>query len=480
MRSTLKRFFSLAPTLIVGGVFVGFIGAYALTPFFVSHVLPASPSAKERATAAIEPFTPSTTTPVRVINRLTVLDAVPKTGKFIAADLKDMTLTLYENGVAVGTYPILTKGRPGSPYETPAGFYEVLTKETDHFNKSEQVHMPFSMQFYGNYFIHGWPYYEKDGTPVASTYSGGCIRLSTDDAGKVYAFAEKGTGVFVYDPAGPQPPTIVLGPASVPHVSAESYLVADIDTGDVYLEKNAREQRPIASLTKLMTALVANETIMFNKKISVASADLAHGEASGRPETESFVVGDLLYPLLMESNNAIADELARYYGTHNFVRWMNDAAKALDMQSTHFADASGVSASNVSVTDDLYRLAVYLANKKSFILGITRTPEKKLVAASGNVYPISNFNIFSGSPDFIGGKVGETGAAGETMASVFSVTVDGVSRRVAIVVLKSEDYTVDTTELADWFTQSARQGAALASAAACATCAAPTYRQIGL
>jgi D-alanyl-D-alanine carboxypeptidase len=445
----------------------------APAPLPTLAVVQEEPSALARAVTAL-----STTTPERVINTLTIADAVPETGKFIAADLANMQLTLYQDGKAIAEYTILTKGKPGSPYETPAGFYTALTREASHLNSREGVYMPYSMQFYGNYFIHGWPYY-TDGTPVASTYSGGCIRLSTSDAAKVYAFAEKGTGIFVYDPihAGAMP-TLALDNAPAPPLSAASYLVADIDTGDVYLEQNAGEPRPIASLTKLMTALVANETIMFNNRITVTRGELLYPQDYAYTKKETFVVGDLLYPLLMESNNAIADRLARYYGTTGFVDWMNTTAKALGMQATHFADPSGISSGNVSTPDDLYRLATYLANKKSFIWNITRTPAKNLVSSSGDSYHFENFNIFSSSSQFVGGKVGQTTAAGNTMTSVFSIPVNGVSRRVAIIVLKSDNYTTDTANLADWFTQSANRGTALASAA-CASCAKiPHYRKI--
>ncbi len=420
----------------------------------------------------------STTTSQRIINTLTIADAVPREGKFIAADLENMSITLYQDGETIAEYPILTKGKPGSPFETPTGFYNVLTKENNHFNNLAQVYLPYSMQFYGNYFIHGWPYY-TDGSPVSSTYSGGCIRLSTADAKVVFNFVQKGTGIFVYDPIrAEQTSSLVLNVLQTPLVSATSYLVADIDTGDVFLEQGAQDARPIASVTKLMTALVANETIMYNKKIVTAREELLHTVDVRSTKKETFVVGDLFYPLLMESNNAVANRLANYYGATGFIDWMNTTAKALDMQTTNFADASGISTENMSTPDDLYRLSKYLTNKKPFILDITRTPTKKLVADSGNVYHFNNFNVFSSSSDFVGGKVGQTAVAQETMVSIFSIPVNGVPRRVAIIVLGSDSYTDDTTKLVDWFIQSSQQGAALSSTA-CISCARPAnYRKI--
>lgn len=473
------RGFSFSGKLVVLCFSMVLAGQYGL-PYaqahFSSRTSPASVAAGSVVPAGSS-F--SSSTPRRVISSLTIEDAAPQSGKFIAADLVGMKLYLYQDGNVVAEYPILTKGRPGSPYETPAGFYSVLTKEESHLNKRAEVYMPYSMQFYGNYFIHGWPYH-VDGTPVDPNYSGGCIRLGTADAMKVYVFAEKGTGLFVYDPGRPAPTTsVALNPVRPPTVSAASYLVADIDTGDVLLEHNAGVVRPIASVTKLMTALVANETIMFDKEISVEGSTLSHSGASGNASSVGFSVGDLLYPLLMESNNAIAVTLAEYYGADGFVGWMNTSARALGMTSTSYEDPSGISAKNVSTTDDLFRLAAYLTNKKSFIWDVTRTPSKTLTAVNGSSYAFRNFNQFSDRKNFVGGKVGYTEQAQKTMVSVFNASLEGEVRHIAVIVLKSADYNADTMRLVDWFTQSARPGTAVG--AACASCATiSTYRKIPL
>ncbi len=112
---------------------------------------------------------------------------IQQESSFIEANLRTMEVTLYEHGVASTTLPILTKGKEKSWWETPTGNYKILSRSVNQFSSIGHVWMPYSMQFYGNYFIHGWPYYD-DGTPVASTYSGGCIRLATEDAEKVYNF----------------------------------------------------------------------------------------------------------------------------------------------------------------------------------------------------------------------------------------------------------------------------------------------------
>ncbi len=123
---------------------------------------------------------------------------IAEAADFIEADLEAMKITLYENGVAKETVPIASKGRDGSWWETPTGRYAVLGKETEHFSSIGQVWMPWSIQFYGNFFIHGWPHYD-DGTPVPPSYSGGCIRLSNENAEKVFRFAAKGMPIIILD-----------------------------------------------------------------------------------------------------------------------------------------------------------------------------------------------------------------------------------------------------------------------------------------
>ncbi|MFZ2555951.1 MAG: L,D-transpeptidase family protein, partial [Minisyncoccia bacterium] len=277
--------------------------------------------------------------------------------RMIAADLSTMKLYLFENGHATATIDILSKGKRGSRWETPTGLYKIETKEENHFSTIGSVNMPKSMQFFGNFFIHGWPYY-PDGTPVAEGFSGGCIRLSTEDAARVFDFAKRGTPIFVSEDSSASTTPLTLKSAPLPRVSAKSFLVADISTGVVYAEKDADTPRPIASISKLLTALVANETIHFDRTLTVNSDDRA--ETEGSPGSilkgDTFTVGELLYPLLMESNNSAAYTLARYNGTENFVGWMNDKAEAIGMTETHMEDPSGLSPLNTASASDLFKL----------------------------------------------------------------------------------------------------------------------------
>lgn len=481
------NFFLKMASVCLVVVFVGhygflFVSSYFYPTTYVSSINPPGLIAFQRhsplASTTIVIASSSGMMTRRVINALAIADTIPAEGKFVAADLINMKLSLYKDGSLMAEFPIITKGRPGTPWETPSGFYSIQTKEETHFSSIGHVYMPYSMQFYGNYFIHGWTYY-PDGTPVSASFSGGCIKLSTEDAEKVFAFADVGTKVFVYDSKQTIPlPSLALDTASKPEINAATYLVADVDTGDVYAEQNAQLALPIASVTKLMTGLVANEIISFDRRVSVQEGGLSNPQDIANTAPKTFFVGDLFYPLLMQSSNSVAESIASYYGKRSFLQWMNTTAQSLGMTSTTYADASGVSPENISTAEDLFRLATYLVNKKSFILNITRIPNKTIYAEDGSGYQIENVNAPADAPPFDGGKVGHTTAASDTMASVLSFQVDGGTRHVAVIVLGSNDQGQDTKHLADWITTATAQKG---SQAACVSCAGSLpYRKIKL
>jgi D-alanyl-D-alanine carboxypeptidase len=380
-------------------------------------------------------------------------DFIPEEGKLIAADLEQMKLFLYEDGKQIDNFNILSKGEKGSRWETPAGLYEVLTKERNHFSSLGLVYMPYSMQFYGNFFIHGWPYY-PDGTLVAQGYSGGCIRLSTDSAREVFEFAQKGTAMFVYEKNESKPlVSVSIRNVPKPSISARSAIIADINTDSVYFEKNPDVLMPIASITKLVTALVSNETISFGKKIIVKDYTKNIGGYSGNVKNgDVFYAEDLIYPLLMESNNDVAHSLSSYYGDEKFIKLMDKKARALGMYDTAFGDASGISSKNISTANDLFRLSKYLYGQQSFVLNTTRKSAKEVRSLNGTKYTFNNFNIFADDENFVGGKTGFTNAAGETMLSIFDINVDGATSTIAIIILDSENREQDIKNLKRWFT----------------------------
>jgi len=369
---------------------------------------------------------------------------IKSAASFIDANLETMQLNVYVNGTSTLTVPILAKGKVGSWWETPAGIYSIQTKETNHLSSIGDVYMPYSMDFQGNFFIHGWPYY-PDGTPVSTSYSGGSIRLSTDDAKKVFDIAKVGMPVVVYNSAA-------VGDdfdyqLKAPSISAQDYLVADLANGTVLVSQNASSTAPIASVTKLITALVATEYINLDKEITVPSSAIVYTSVPRLRAGSLVKAYDLLFLLLQESSNEAAETLAAEKGRAQFVSYMNQKAKAIGLTNTVFTDPSGAKA-DVSTPEDLFKLLKYIYANRRFVFGITTGEITDSAYGAPSFKNIQNFNQIKGaSAKLIGGKVGQTTEAGETYAGIFQVDVGGVPRDIAVIVLGSHDSPSDVAKL---------------------------------
>ncbi len=366
---------------------------------------------------------------------------------FIEADLSKMIVRVWKEGTTTLEAPIRTKGKEGSWWETPAGIYRVSLKEKTHFSSMGHVYMPWSMAFQGNFFIHGWPHYE-DGTPVSSAYSGGCIRLANEDAEKIFKAVESGTPILVYEKDFSSDDFVYTDKAD--SISAAAYLAADLRNNQVFAEKNVTSIVPIASLTKLMTALVAAEYINLDSIVTVPSTAIASTSKPRLKVGMQVSVYQLLFPLLLESSNEAAEAIAQTYGRNNFIAHMNEKALSIGMKDTKFSDASGASAGNISTAEDLFMLSKYIYNNRSFIWNITSGKLKTSAYGQPQFTDLGNFNDFTDGEYFFGGKNGKTTAARETGISIFELPVKDGKRPIVFITLGSNDQIEDTWSLIDY------------------------------
>lgn len=375
--------------------------------------------------------------------RQTFIDAK---ANFIEANLSDMILSVYKNGEVILTVPISAKGKIGSWWETPVGVYAIETKEKDHFSSIGHVHQPWSLAFQGNFFIHGVPFY-NDGTEVSASFSGGCIRLLTVDAKRVFDEAAVGMPVLVYkDDFGSD---AFQYSRRAPNVTSTAFFVADLQNQFVFAEKKKNEVLPIASITKLMTALVATEYINIEKDVVISSEMLVKTSKPRLHDGQIVTVYQLLFPLLLESSNEAGEAIANVTGRNRFISLMNKKAAAIGMTHTVFSDPTGVESGNVSTAEDLYVLAQYLFDNRHFILDITAGNLKS------NTYTyeepkfanLQNFNLFNSNPSFIGGKIGKSTSADETFLGIFNVDFNATKRPVVVITLGSGDVSDDVMKL---------------------------------
>ncbi|XBS71277.1 serine hydrolase [Acerihabitans sp. KWT182] len=147
-------------------------------------------------------------------------------------------------------------------------------------------------------------------------------------------------------------------------VESRSALVIDQNTGKVLLEKNARQAYPIASLSKLMTAIVVMESKpKLEQRLEVRSDDRDVLKRTHSRLTVGSVLSrrDMLHIALMSSENRAASALSRAYpgGRAAFVKRMNLKARQLGMRQTHFNDPTGLTPHNTSSAYDLSRMFNY-------------------------------------------------------------------------------------------------------------------------
>jgi len=240
-----------------------------------------------------------------------------------------------------------------------------------------------------------------------------------------------------------------------PVVGAHSYIVADIDSGRVFAEKNADNIRPIASLTKLITALVADDNT--NPTLTVQeNATTVGGNSADLLAGEMLPLSDLLSPLLLESANDAAATIASHYGETAFQKMMNEGARSAGMTNSRFVEPSGLSQRNVSTARDILRLATHIRREKPSLFEITRQNRREVqtLTATGAERSFVSRNILElrTIEGFAGGKSGFTSAAGKTLLTLFDLrSPSGETHTVAIIVLGSHNSTRDTLSLLSWF-----------------------------
>ncbi len=362
---------------------------------------------------------------------------------FVEADLAAMRLRYFEDGVLVFEFPIVKKGESGTFWETPAGLYEVEKKKQAHFASFGQVYLPHSIAFQGNFYIHGTPYYETGDVPTTTAQGG--IELSAADAKELYDVVTLNTPVLVYERAADRKE--FLYEPKVPELATPHYLIADVESSTVLAASDLGEAVPIASLTKLMTAVVAAEYINLDTRVAITEPTFVQSLIPRLGERSSVSFYSLLELLLLESSNEAAEVIAAEVGRTQFIEYMNERAKSLGMSYTNFTDPSGLDNGNVSSVGDLLRLIQYIYEKKHFIVDISAGEKLPDIYVTGEFSGLSNFNTVEGMENFIGGKIGETTAAGQTSVTLHTLNVKGEERVVAIIILGSDSRNADVTAL---------------------------------
>lgn len=223
-----------------------------------------------------------------------------------------------------------------------------------------------------------------------------------------------------------------------PDIRSASLIVVDEDDASILLSKNADKPAPIASITKLMTALVILEAQQpLDEKIEITREDRAidHGGPSRLAAGTVLSRGDLLHLALMSSENRAAYAVGRSYpgGIDGLLDAMNAKAKELGMSNARFVDPTGLSSKNVASPSDLTRLVI-AASRNATIRSYSTDPEHAVGVGRGKIeFRNTNNLVRNADWDIVVQKTGYTEAAGRCLV-MKTVVKD---RPVVIVLLNS-------------------------------------------
>jgi serine-type D-Ala-D-Ala carboxypeptidase (penicillin-binding protein 5/6) len=223
--------------------------------------------------------------------------------------------------------------------------------------------------------------------------------------------------------------------APVPKVEAKSYLVGDIETGEIILVKNENQPLPIASITKLMTSVIADESNGLSELVKVSQRAIdTYGKQGRLAVNETYKVSEIMYPLILESSNDAAEAIAESFDRNTFIQNMNEKANEIGMNNTNFSDPSGLSSRNISTVSDLFKLSRYVDQYRNYIFNIT----------SLNVYKFNNKTWYNNSKfksdkNYYGGKNGYIDEAGHTQVVIFDMNFKGDNRKIAFIILNTSD-----------------------------------------
>lgn len=236
------------------------------------------------------------------------------------------------------------------------------------------------------------------------------------------------------------------------NLSAKAALAIKLDEGEkVLYAKNTDEAMPIASLTKLLTALIVSENLSADERVKVSSEAVAtHGSMGDLVVGEELTAGNLMKILLVPSSNDAATAFGEHFSNQgvNLIDLMNKRAGELAMSDSFFDDLAGLSGKSVSSADDLKKLALAVLgrDKLSFVT----------VAQSGVVSSFDGkfSHLFNNSNKLLNkygstvlSKTGYNGEAGECLLMVVP-SPDG--QRILYVILGSSDRFGEMDRLISW------------------------------
>jgi D-alanyl-D-alanine carboxypeptidase len=258
-------------------------------------------------------------------------------------------------------------------------------------------------------------------------------------------------------------PPVPMNALSVPVLTAKiplalkpsaSVYAFDRATAMPLYSQNIDQKRPIASITKLITAIVILDRHKPTDKVTIGKLPeyVTADETLGLREGEVYTVGDLVTAALVPSDNDAADALAIYDSgsVSAFADRMNAKIAQWHISGTHFSNPTGlVDDGNYTTARALGQIGI-LALQQPFIAAVVKLPTANVSSADGRTFNLTNTNTLLATGYFYGIKTGYTEASGECFIGISNVN----GHQVVTVLLGADDRFGDTQELVNWIGQS--------------------------
>lgn len=235
-------------------------------------------------------------------------------------------------------------------------------------------------------------------------------------------------------------------------LQADAALAMKSDGSRIYFNKNIEKRRPIASLTKLMTAIVVLENYDLNDVIKIPLSAIRREGVMGnlRPD-ESLTIRSLLDIMLIDSSNDAAFALSQK--RPDFISLMNKKAENLGLTDTHFSNSDGLDEQgNYSSALDVAKIFNYLIVNYPQAFEVLKTKDMLVYSLDGKIeHRLKNTNELLGSlSEVVAGKTGYTGEAGGALALLISGLTFGNENKIITIVLGSPDRFGESEKLIEW------------------------------
>jgi len=248
------------------------------------------------------------------------------------------------------------------------------------------------------------------------------------------------------------------GAVNEPVIDASSALVVDITANAPLFSFLSDVKRPIASLTKLLTAAVVLERAGPNDAVRISEYAVSReGNTGGLYVGETLSVDTLLHAMLLESSNDAAAALAEYVSSTTepkaFALLMNKKADSIGLYNSYFAEPAGLNdTESASTAADVARLAEYLRENPEYsrVWEVLAKKEAVFQSLDGRITHnfITNNSLIGEIGGLIGGKTGYTDSAGGSLVLV--VASPDKTRELVYVILDSNDRFGDARKLINW------------------------------